>query len=140
MQLWDKCYINFKKINEITFQTTHLEVVLLYLVLLYYEVNVYTKEIIRIKYEWEPLLCITCLIFGHSPVDCPKALKFAPTRVVNQKDNGKFRSSGADDEGSIKLKKKKSSGNNDGIKNFVFFIKPKTQYRSKAIRSHQAIK
>ncbi|GJY44146.1 hypothetical protein Tco_0432359 [Tanacetum coccineum] len=39
MQLWDKCYINFKKINEITFQTTHLEVVLLYLVLLYYEVT-----------------------------------------------------------------------------------------------------
>ncbi|GKD19566.1 retrotransposon protein, putative, ty1-copia subclass [Tanacetum coccineum] len=25
MQLWDKCYINFKEINEITFQTTHLE-------------------------------------------------------------------------------------------------------------------
>ncbi|GJZ16895.1 hypothetical protein Tco_0553018 [Tanacetum coccineum] len=39
MQLWDKCYINFKKINEISFQTTHLEVVLLYLVLLYYEVT-----------------------------------------------------------------------------------------------------
>ncbi|GJS26133.1 hypothetical protein Tco_0486753 [Tanacetum coccineum] len=39
MQLWDKCYINFKKINEITFQTTHLEVVLLYLELLYYEVT-----------------------------------------------------------------------------------------------------
>nr|GEU75277.1 putative ribonuclease H-like domain-containing protein [Tanacetum cinerariifolium] len=31
--------INFKKINEFTFQTTHLEVVLLYLVLLYYEVT-----------------------------------------------------------------------------------------------------
>ncbi|GJR46653.1 ribonuclease H-like domain-containing protein [Tanacetum coccineum] len=30
---------NFKKINEITFQTTHLEVVLLYLVLLYYELT-----------------------------------------------------------------------------------------------------
>ncbi|GKC90599.1 retrovirus-related pol polyprotein from transposon TNT 1-94 [Tanacetum coccineum] len=39
MQLWDKCYIYFKKINEITFQTTHLEVVLLYLELLYYEVT-----------------------------------------------------------------------------------------------------
>ncbi|GJT81191.1 hypothetical protein Tco_1055533 [Tanacetum coccineum] len=25
MQSYDKCYINFKKINEITFQTTHLE-------------------------------------------------------------------------------------------------------------------
>ncbi|GKF79925.1 hypothetical protein Tco_0235493 [Tanacetum coccineum] len=30
MQLWDKCYVNFKKINEITFQSTHLEVVLLF--------------------------------------------------------------------------------------------------------------
>ncbi|GKA94353.1 putative reverse transcriptase domain-containing protein [Tanacetum coccineum] len=39
MHLWDTCYINFKKINEITFQTTHLEVVLLYLVRLYYEVT-----------------------------------------------------------------------------------------------------
>ncbi|GJY65680.1 putative RNA-directed DNA polymerase [Tanacetum coccineum] len=37
MQLWDKCYTNFKKINEITFQTTHLEVVPLYLVQLYYK-------------------------------------------------------------------------------------------------------
>ncbi|GKE41969.1 hypothetical protein Tco_1469253 [Tanacetum coccineum] len=39
MQLWDKYYMNFKKINGITFQTTPLEVVLSYLVLLYYEVT-----------------------------------------------------------------------------------------------------
>ncbi|GJZ93360.1 hypothetical protein Tco_0665425 [Tanacetum coccineum] len=39
MQLWDKCYVNFKKINEITLQMTHLEVVLLYLAMLYYEVT-----------------------------------------------------------------------------------------------------
>ncbi|GJT00189.1 zf-CCHC domain-containing protein [Tanacetum coccineum] len=37
--IMDKSYINFKKINEITFQTTHLEVVPLYLMLLYYEVT-----------------------------------------------------------------------------------------------------
>nr|GEX44423.1 hypothetical protein [Tanacetum cinerariifolium] len=49
--------------------------------------NGYTKEIIRIKYEWEPPHCSTCLIFGHSPVDY---LKFAPKRVVNQKDKDKI--------------------------------------------------
>nr|GEU52848.1 hypothetical protein [Tanacetum cinerariifolium] len=35
----------------------------------------YTKETIRIEYEWEPPRCSTCLIFGHSPADCPKAPK-----------------------------------------------------------------
>ncbi|GJY95952.1 hypothetical protein Tco_0512313 [Tanacetum coccineum] len=48
MQLWDKCYINFKKINEITFQMTHLEVVLLHLVLLYYEVTL--PDIFPLRY------------------------------------------------------------------------------------------
>ncbi|GKB30979.1 zinc knuckle CX2CX4HX4C containing protein [Tanacetum coccineum] len=48
--------------------------------------NGYTKETIRIKYEWEPPRCSPCLIFGHSHADCPKSLKVAPIRVVNQKD------------------------------------------------------
>nr|GEW27625.1 hypothetical protein [Tanacetum cinerariifolium] len=39
MQLWDKCIINFKEINEVILQTTLLEVVLLYRVLYYYEVT-----------------------------------------------------------------------------------------------------
>ncbi|GJS00776.1 zinc knuckle CX2CX4HX4C containing protein [Tanacetum coccineum] len=38
----------------------------------------YTKETIHIEYEWEPPRCNTCMIFGHSPDECPKA---APKRV-----------------------------------------------------------
>nr|GEV83582.1 zinc knuckle CX2CX4HX4C [Tanacetum cinerariifolium] len=49
----------------------------------YLEGNGYTKETIRIEYEWEPPRCSTCLIFGYSPIDCPEA---SPKRVVNQKD------------------------------------------------------
>nr|GEV08239.1 zinc knuckle CX2CX4HX4C [Tanacetum cinerariifolium] len=45
------------------------------------EGSFYMKETIRIEYEWEPPRCSTCLIFGHSPVDCLKASKAAPTRV-----------------------------------------------------------
>ncbi|GJZ91905.1 RNA-directed DNA polymerase, eukaryota, reverse transcriptase zinc-binding domain protein [Tanacetum coccineum] len=59
--------------------------------------NGYTKETIRIEYEWDPPHCSTCLIFGHSPADFPKA---APIRVVNQKDKGKGQTSGDDDKGN----------------------------------------
>nr|GEW81344.1 zinc knuckle CX2CX4HX4C [Tanacetum cinerariifolium] len=45
----------------------------------------YTKETIRIEYEWKPPRCSTCFLFGHSVGDCPKA----PKRVVNKMDGGK---------------------------------------------------
>nr|GEW38235.1 hypothetical protein [Tanacetum cinerariifolium] len=77
------------------------------------EGNGYTKETIGIEYEWEPPRCSTCLIFGHSPVDCPKAPKAAHIRVVNQKGKGKGKTSRADDEGFIEVKKKKSVALND---------------------------
>lgn len=44
----------------------------------------YTKETIRIEYEWEPPRCGTCLLYGHLNDDCPK---FAPKRVVNWMGN-----------------------------------------------------
>ncbi|GJU19667.1 putative ribonuclease H-like domain-containing protein [Tanacetum coccineum] len=66
----------------------------------------YTKETIRVEYEWESPRCSTCLIFGHSLEECPKYLK----RVVNRMDKGKGGSSGDDDEGFIEVKKKKSGG------------------------------
>ncbi|GJU95194.1 hypothetical protein Tco_1319950 [Tanacetum coccineum] len=50
----------------------------------------YTKETIRVEYEWEPPRFSTCLIFGHSVDDCSKA----PKQVVNKDKGG---SSGADD-------------------------------------------
>ncbi|GJU33237.1 putative reverse transcriptase domain-containing protein, partial [Tanacetum coccineum] len=79
---------------------------------------------------YEPPRFNTCLIYGHSLIDCPKA---APKRVVKSMDKGKGKTSGDDDEGFIEVKKKKSGGNNRGTKNFKpFSVKPKTQYRPKA--------
>ncbi|GKB10689.1 RNA-directed DNA polymerase, eukaryota, reverse transcriptase zinc-binding domain protein [Tanacetum coccineum] len=64
----------------------------------------YTKETIRVEYDWEPPRCSTCLLFGHSVDDYPKAHK----RVVNRVEKGKGGSSGADEENFIEVKKKKS--------------------------------
>ncbi|GKB36192.1 retrovirus-related pol polyprotein from transposon TNT 1-94 [Tanacetum coccineum] len=61
----------------------------------------YTKESIRDEYECKPPRCDTYLIFGHSHDDCPNA----PKRVVNRVEKGKGRSSRADDEGFIEVKK-----------------------------------
>ncbi|GJT46468.1 RNA-directed DNA polymerase, eukaryota, reverse transcriptase zinc-binding domain protein [Tanacetum coccineum] len=63
----------------------------------------YTKETIRVEYEWEPPRC-----------------------------SSKGGSSEADDDGFIKVKKNKSSGNFEGTKNFKpVSVKPKTIYRPK---------
>ncbi|GJW10216.1 protein kinase, ATP binding site-containing protein [Tanacetum coccineum] len=52
----------------------------------------YTKEIIRIDYEWVPPCCVTCLIYGHTLVDCSKA---TAKRVVNGMDKSKGQTSRA---------------------------------------------
>ncbi|GJY66040.1 zinc knuckle CX2CX4HX4C containing protein [Tanacetum coccineum] len=78
----------------------------------------YTKETIRVEYEWIPHRCHTCLIFGHSGDECPKV----PKTVVNRVDKGKGGSSGADDDGFIEVKKKRSGGNNRGTKNFKLVL------------------
>ncbi|GJU52904.1 retrovirus-related pol polyprotein from transposon TNT 1-94 [Tanacetum coccineum] len=92
----------------------------------------YSKETIRVEYEWEPPRCSTCLLFGHSVDDCPKA----PKQIVNRVDKGKCGSSGADDEGFVKVKKKKLGGENGGTKNFKpISVKQKTQYRPKVNQS-----
>ncbi|GKA52533.1 zinc knuckle CX2CX4HX4C containing protein [Tanacetum coccineum] len=64
----------------------------------------YTKEIIRVEYEWKPPRCGSCLIFGHSDDDCPNA----PKQVVKMVDKGKAVSFGVDGDGFIEVKKKKS--------------------------------
>ncbi|GJX55613.1 ribonuclease H-like domain-containing protein [Tanacetum coccineum] len=64
----------------------------------------YTKETIRVKYEWKPPRCSTV-------------------------DKDKGGSSTAYDVGFIEVKKKKSGGNNGGTKNFKpVLVKPKTIY------------
>ncbi|GJS36967.1 retrovirus-related pol polyprotein from transposon TNT 1-94 [Tanacetum coccineum] len=92
----------------------------------------YSKETIRVEYEWEPPRCSTCLLFGHSVDDCPKA----PKQIVNRVDKGKCGPSEDDDEGFVKVKKKKLGGENRGTKNFKpISVKQKTQYRPKVNQS-----
>nr|GEZ26598.1 hypothetical protein [Tanacetum cinerariifolium] len=73
-----------------------------------HEGNGYMKEKICIKYEWKPPHCSTCLIYGHSLVNCSKVV---PKRVRNNMDQGKGQTSQADDEGFIEVKKKKPCSN-----------------------------
>ncbi|GJZ24418.1 reverse transcriptase domain-containing protein [Tanacetum coccineum] len=35
----------------------------------------YTREVIRVEYEWQPPHCVTCKCFGHDPNSCPKREK-----------------------------------------------------------------
>nr|GEV41022.1 zinc knuckle CX2CX4HX4C [Tanacetum cinerariifolium] len=70
----------------------------------------YMKETIRVEYEWEPPHCSTCLIFGHSVDDCPKA----PKRVVNRVDKVKDGLSGVDDDGFIEPGQTNASTSGNG--------------------------
>ncbi|GKD22898.1 hypothetical protein Tco_1224601 [Tanacetum coccineum] len=45
--------------------------------------------------EKKPPRCGTCLVYGHSLVDCPKV---SPKQLVNRMDKGKVQTSRADDE------------------------------------------
>ncbi|GJX64729.1 reverse transcriptase domain-containing protein [Tanacetum coccineum] len=35
----------------------------------------YTREVIRVEYEWKPPHCVECKCFGHDPNTCPKRVK-----------------------------------------------------------------
>ncbi|GKB81271.1 hypothetical protein Tco_0948166 [Tanacetum coccineum] len=80
------------------------------------EGNGYTKETIRIEYEWKPPCCSTHLIYGHLLVDYPKV---SPKPVVNIMDKGKVRHLGMMTKVLIEVKKKNFGCNNGGNKKFV---------------------
>ncbi|GKC41751.1 hypothetical protein Tco_1059473 [Tanacetum coccineum] len=63
----------------------------------------HNKVKIKVKYEWNPLLCMDCHVFGHTPAQCPKRVSETVTStkedvamssdgfttVVNKKKKGK---------------------------------------------------
>ncbi|GJV58879.1 reverse transcriptase domain-containing protein [Tanacetum coccineum] len=48
----------------------------------------YTKEAIRIEYEWKLSRCGTCLIYGHSSDSCPKAVNEVNVSNLKVVDDG----------------------------------------------------
>nr|GEV25144.1 reverse transcriptase domain-containing protein [Tanacetum cinerariifolium] len=41
----------------------------------------YSKEHIKVKYNWRPPLCLDCYVFGHTLKQCPKRVVVAPITV-----------------------------------------------------------
>nr|GEZ29380.1 hypothetical protein [Tanacetum cinerariifolium] len=92
--------------------------------------NEYTKEVIRVEYEWKPPHCMDYKIFGHSYDTCPKNVnKSEPS--VSSMDNQ------CDDFTKVKKKNKGSKDNkNPNSRNFGGFrsTKPKPNfYRPKRV-------
>ncbi|XP_022003057.1 uncharacterized protein LOC110900477 [Helianthus annuus] len=71
---------------------------------------------VKIEYDWEPLRCSSCCVFGHDVSSCPKNLQ-----VVPNGDSGK----NGDEFQVVGAKKKKASTQGLHIKN----QKPKVVYR-----------
>ncbi|GKC16673.1 hypothetical protein Tco_1013455 [Tanacetum coccineum] len=73
--------------------------------------NAFTKETIRVEYEWRPPRCDTCKIFGHVHDYCPKKV-VSPSNVVTL--NAEKTNDGFQTVGKKKKRKGKSKFTNDG--------------------------
>ncbi|KAJ0838662.1 hypothetical protein HanPSC8_Chr14g0597401 [Helianthus annuus] len=76
----------------------------------------HSMEEVKIEYDWEPLRCSSCCVFGHDDNSCPKR-----HQVVSSGDPGKK----IDDFQVVGAKKKKATNQGLHIKN----QKPKVVYR-----------
>ncbi|GJU68164.1 zinc knuckle CX2CX4HX4C containing protein [Tanacetum coccineum] len=76
----------------------------------------FTKETIRVEYEWRPPRCDTCKIFGHVHDYCPKKVVspsiVATSNVVTL--NAEKTNDGFQTVGKTKKRKGKSKSTNDG--------------------------
>ncbi|GJU03542.1 cysteine-rich receptor-like protein kinase [Tanacetum coccineum] len=64
----------------------------------------YTREVIRVEYEWKPPHCTDCKIFGHSFDKCPKRV---PVTTVDVQGDG---ATGNNSDGFMVVKRKENKG------------------------------
>ncbi|GJX76687.1 zinc knuckle CX2CX4HX4C containing protein [Tanacetum coccineum] len=96
----------------------------------------FTKETIRVEYEWRPPKCDTCKIFGHVHDYCPRKvvrpLIVATSNVVTP--NAEKTNDGFQTVGKKKKRKGKSKSTNDG--QFTgHLVKHNVRYEPKATTS-----
>lgn len=48
----------------------------------------YTKDVVRVEYEWKPPRCTKCKTFGHSDTACPLIISAVNTKLVQKDDEG----------------------------------------------------
>ncbi|GKD87786.1 uncharacterized protein Tco_1358940, partial [Tanacetum coccineum] len=91
----------------------------------------FTKEVIRVEYEWMPLRCDKCKIFGHCGDTCPRNVQ-AAKKVDDVDDGKKFayvpKSNGTSTKGksSTDIPTTSSKGLNDNSKPLNAATKPST--------------
>ncbi|GJS23712.1 uncharacterized protein Tco_0452344, partial [Tanacetum coccineum] len=68
----------------------------------------FSKENIRVEYEWKPPRCPNCNIFGHTSESCPKRVVAAPevTNIVHDDHDDGFQ--------QVRNRKRNSKGNTKG--------------------------
>ncbi|GJS77179.1 integrase, catalytic region, zinc finger, CCHC-type containing protein [Tanacetum coccineum] len=69
----------------------------------------YTREVIRVEYEWKPPHCVECKIFGHGTLQCPKRAKEEVSNAP-PKATTKPCSMVDQDEGFVEVKSQKTKG------------------------------
>lgn len=81
------------------------------------EVGGYTKDVVRIEYEWKPPRCSLCKVFGHTDTTCPMSI--SKTIPNNCKDV----------DGFEEAKKKKGQGQvNNGKTKSGFPVRKEQQF------------
>lgn len=48
----------------------------------------YTRETVRVEYEWKPPRCDVCKVFGHNSANCPNCVKEVPKVVTSSVEDG----------------------------------------------------
>nr|GEV04893.1 zinc knuckle CX2CX4HX4C [Tanacetum cinerariifolium] len=51
----------------------------------------YTREVISVEYEWQPLRCVDCKKFGHSSDRCPKIIREPVTPISIDTNSNAFK-------------------------------------------------
>lgn len=88
----------------------------------------YTKETVRIEYEWKPPRCSKCKLFGHVDNNCPLNV----TKTVTAQEKDKPHQKAMDAEGFQQVTYKHKGKKNEGF--MVGHGKPKVIDRFKKVQ------
>ncbi|GJV33731.1 protein LAZ1, partial [Tanacetum coccineum] len=84
----------------------------------------YTKEQIKVEYEWHSPTCHDCHVFGHTMESCPKR----PVEVVKEKEKEQVQEDGFTIVSNKKKKGKKKNNGQPKLIKGLKFNKPKTTF------------
>ena len=93
----------------------------------------FTKETIRVEYEWRPPRCTSCKIFGHTQDHCPKTMASPP--VVSTPSVATPAEPPNDGFQKVNHKKKKGKAHSSNVTQVGISVKPNLRYEPKKTTS-----